>query len=256
MIDVGIILGSTRPNRNGEAVAQWAYEFAVKRGDANFEPIDVADYALPLLDEAMPPVVGQYANAHTRQWAEKVASLDAFVFVTPEYNHGTSGAMKNAIDFLYQEWVNKGGIHRLWQRRRRPRGGEPPARDGLAAGCDRGVAGVLVDPHRFRAVPHLQAGHRPGGYARHPAESGGGVGKRTTTVTVLSRRPIGHGNRPAAVGSDRIRWRCGRPGSVDGVTVRAVASLPDRLTPDDPERDSIRMCDSPVTGVTWVRRLR
>jgi NAD(P)H-dependent FMN reductase len=107
MINIGIILGSTRPNRNGEAVAQWAHEFAVKRGDANFELVDIADYALPLLDEVMPPVVGKYGNAHTRRWAEKVASLDAFVFVTPEYNHGTSGAMKNAIDFLYREWVNK-----------------------------------------------------------------------------------------------------------------------------------------------------
>jgi NAD(P)H-dependent FMN reductase len=55
----------------------------------------------------MPPMMGQYAHQHTKRWAEKIASFDAYVFVTPEYNHGTSGALKNAIDFLYHEWVNK-----------------------------------------------------------------------------------------------------------------------------------------------------
>src|SRR5438093_1566235 len=51
--------------------------------------------------------MGQYAHQHTKTWSAKIASFDAYVFVTPEYNHGTSGALKNAIDFLYHEWVNK-----------------------------------------------------------------------------------------------------------------------------------------------------
>ena len=72
-----------------------------------FELIDIADYHLPLLDEPIPPSMGQYTKPHTRRWAEKIASLDAFVFVTPEYNHGTSAALKNALDFLYAEWNNK-----------------------------------------------------------------------------------------------------------------------------------------------------
>jgi NAD(P)H-dependent FMN reductase len=55
----------------------------------------------------MPPAMGQYSKPHTRAWAAKVASFDAYVFVTPEYNHGTSGALKNAIDYLYREWNNK-----------------------------------------------------------------------------------------------------------------------------------------------------
>jgi NAD(P)H-dependent FMN reductase len=54
-----------------------------------------------------PPSLGQYTKPHTLAWAEKIASFDGYVFVTPEYNHSTSGALKNAIDFLYREWNNK-----------------------------------------------------------------------------------------------------------------------------------------------------
>jgi NAD(P)H-dependent FMN reductase len=107
MTRIGIILGSTRPGRNGESVAKWVYETAARRTDAEFELVDLLDYKLPLLDEAMPPSLGQYAQPHTQQWAAKIASFDGFVMVTPEYNHSTSGALKNAIDFLYAEWNNK-----------------------------------------------------------------------------------------------------------------------------------------------------
>ena len=107
MAKIGIILGSTRPGRNGEAVAQWVYELARQRTDATFELIDLKDFALPHLDEAMPPTMGQYANDHTKAWAATIARFDGFVFVTPEYNHSTSGALKNAIDYLYNEWNNK-----------------------------------------------------------------------------------------------------------------------------------------------------
>jgi len=107
MIRIGIILGSTRPGRNGEAVAKWVYEIAQKRNDAEFELVDIKDYNLPLLDEPMPPSMGQYSKPHTKAWAGKIASFDGFVFVTPEYNHGIPGALKNAIDFLFGEWNNK-----------------------------------------------------------------------------------------------------------------------------------------------------
>ena len=107
MTRIGIILGSTRPNRNGEQVAKWVYDIASHRGDAEFELVDLRDYPLPHLDEPLPPSMGQYQNEHTRQWADKIASFDGFVFVTPEYNHGTSGVLKNAIDYLYAEWNNK-----------------------------------------------------------------------------------------------------------------------------------------------------
>lgn len=104
---IGIILGSTRPGRLGEQVARWALEQAVARGDAQYELIDLADFALPHLDEALPPSLGQYANEHTKAWSAAIASFDGFVIVTPEYNHSTSGALKNALDYLYGEWNNK-----------------------------------------------------------------------------------------------------------------------------------------------------
>ena len=107
MIKVAIILGSTRPNRNGEAVANWVYELSKNRDDAEFELVDIKDFDLPLLDEPLSPMLGQYTKPHTKRWAETIESFDAYIFVTPEYNHSTSGALKNAIDFLYKEWNNK-----------------------------------------------------------------------------------------------------------------------------------------------------
>lgn len=107
MLNIGIIVGSTRPGRNTIKVAEWVRDHAVQRGDANYELVDLADFDLPLLDEPVPPSMGQYSKDHTKRWAAKVASLDAFVFVTPEYNHSTSGALKNALDFLYAEWNDK-----------------------------------------------------------------------------------------------------------------------------------------------------
>lgn len=107
MIKVGIIIGSTRPGRKADTVAQWFYGIAKKRNDAEYEIVDIKDYDLPLLDEPVPPSLGQYSKPHTKTWAAKIAGFDAFVFVTPEYNHGISGALKNAIDYLYAEWNNK-----------------------------------------------------------------------------------------------------------------------------------------------------
>jgi NAD(P)H-dependent FMN reductase len=82
-------------------------EQAGRRTDAEFELVDLADYPLPHLDEPLPPSMGQYQNAHTLQWAATIGRFDGFVFVTPEYNHSTSGVLKNALDYLYAEWNNK-----------------------------------------------------------------------------------------------------------------------------------------------------
>src|SRR5581483_804162 len=78
-----------------------------QRDDAQFELVDLLDYPLPHLDEAVPAIRGDYQNEHTKAWAAKIASFDGFVMVTPEYNHSTSGVLKNAIDYLYAEWANK-----------------------------------------------------------------------------------------------------------------------------------------------------
>ncbi|WP_067508383.1 NADPH-dependent FMN reductase [Actinoplanes sp. TFC3] len=107
MTKIGIILGSTRPGRNGEAVAKWVLENAAQRTDAEFELVDLLDFPLPHLDEPVPPSMAQYSKPHTIAWAEKIASFDGFVFVTPEYNHTTSGVLKNALDYLFAEWNNK-----------------------------------------------------------------------------------------------------------------------------------------------------
>jgi NAD(P)H-dependent FMN reductase len=110
MLNIAIIIGSTRPGRVGEGVAKWVYQVAQKRSDAKFELVDIKDFNLPVLDEPVPPSMNtalNYSKPHTRKWSETVASFDAFVFVTPEYNHGICGALKNAIDFLYYEWNNK-----------------------------------------------------------------------------------------------------------------------------------------------------
>lgn len=107
MLRIGIVVGSTRPGRKAAAVAEWIYELLKSRKDAEFEIVDIEDYRLPLLDEPVPPTMGQYTKSHTKTWAAKIASFDAYIFVTPEYNHATSAALKNAIDFLFLEWNNK-----------------------------------------------------------------------------------------------------------------------------------------------------
>jgi NADPH-dependent FMN reductase len=98
MTRIAIIIGSTRPGRKADAVARWLYDLASQRDDATFDLVDLADYHLPHLDEPTPAAHGpHYSHPHTRAWAATIASFDAYVFVTPEYNHSTSGALKNAI---------------------------------------------------------------------------------------------------------------------------------------------------------------
>lgn len=107
MLKIAIIVGSTRPNRKSASVARWVHEIAAKRRDAEYQVVDLRHYRLPLLDEPQPPSMGNYEHEHTRRWSETIEGFDGFVFVTPEYNHGTSASLKNAIDFLYAEWNDK-----------------------------------------------------------------------------------------------------------------------------------------------------
>ena len=107
MLKIAIIVGSTRPGRKALDVANWVHGIARERGDADYEVVDIAEFNLPLLDEPVPPSQGKYSRPHTKTWSAKIAGFDGYVFVTPEYNHATSGALKNAIDFLYKEWNNK-----------------------------------------------------------------------------------------------------------------------------------------------------
>ena len=104
---IAIIVGSTRPGRRGADVAAWVQAAAVGRVDATYDVVDLADHPLPHLDEAMPPILGTYSEAHTQAWASTIATYDGFVVVTPEYNHSIPGVLKNAIDYLFAEWNHK-----------------------------------------------------------------------------------------------------------------------------------------------------
>jgi chromate reductase len=98
MIKVAVIVGSTRPGRKALDVARWVMDAAARRSDAVYELVDIQDFNLPLLDEPVPPSMGQYSQPHTLAWARKIAQYDGFVFVTPEYNRSVPAALKNAID--------------------------------------------------------------------------------------------------------------------------------------------------------------
>ncbi|MDR4889869.1 NAD(P)H-dependent oxidoreductase [Bacillus sp. HNG] len=98
-LNIGIILGSTREGRVSPQVGAWVKEIADKRGDANYEIVDIADFKLPFLGEADAPGIAA--------WNEKLANLDGFVFIVQEYNHSITGALKNALDLAREAWNNK-----------------------------------------------------------------------------------------------------------------------------------------------------
>jgi NAD(P)H-dependent FMN reductase len=102
---VGVIAGSTRPGRQSVAVAEWVC--ADDTSGLDLRLVDLAEIDLPLLDEPMPAACGDYQRLPTRTWSKLVQTFDAFVLVTPEYNHSTSAVMKNALDHLYWEWHDK-----------------------------------------------------------------------------------------------------------------------------------------------------
>lgn len=102
-----IITASTRPTRKGPAVASWFLDNARRHGGFEIESVDLASLDLPLLDEAKHPRFGEYANEHTRQWSRTVDRADAFVIVTPEYDHGPPAALINALQYLVKEWAYK-----------------------------------------------------------------------------------------------------------------------------------------------------
>lgn len=104
---IAVLLGSTRPGRRGAEIARWVHAAAAGRPAARYEVVDLLDHPLPFLDEELPPILGAYALPHTQSWAGTIAQYDAFVVVTPEYNHSVPAVLKNAIDFLYAEWNDK-----------------------------------------------------------------------------------------------------------------------------------------------------
>ena len=106
-LKLNIIIGSTRPGRIGPRVANWFEAFAREHGRFEAVLVDLADFNLPVYDEPKHPRLGEYTRDHTRAWSASVASGDAYVFVTPEYNYFPPSSLINALTFLSKEWAYK-----------------------------------------------------------------------------------------------------------------------------------------------------
>ena len=104
---VGIVVGTIREGRFGESAARWLESIAAGRPDLATEIVDLRDYSLPLYGDPDLPVTGSALANVLSRWSAKMAELDGYVFVTAEYNHGPSGVLKNAIDYLGDEVKRK-----------------------------------------------------------------------------------------------------------------------------------------------------
>ncbi len=117
MYNLKIIIASTRPGRKGPALGDWIFDTAKKHTEFNVELLDLAEINLPFLDEPNHPRMQKYEKEHTKNWSAKISEADAFIFLLPEYNFSYPATIKNALDFLYNEWnfkplgfVSYGGI--------------------------------------------------------------------------------------------------------------------------------------------------
>ena len=104
---IGIVVGSTREGRFSERAAAWFHGIAARRTDVSVEIIDLRDYPMPFFDEPASPAWVPPKDQAAMRWAAKLAALDGFVFVTPEYNHGYSAVLKNALDYAFQQFNRK-----------------------------------------------------------------------------------------------------------------------------------------------------
>jgi len=104
---LGVIVSSTRTGRAGLPIAEWFIGMATKDGRFDVQMLDLKAIDLPMLEEPNHPRLGDYTNPKTREWSALVSPMDAFVFVTPEYNHGCPPALLNALDHLFAEWQYK-----------------------------------------------------------------------------------------------------------------------------------------------------
>ncbi|CAM5515508.1 reductase [Streptomyces spiroverticillatus] len=162
-----VLSASTRPTSSGRPLARWIAELAAARTEFEVTTVDLAEVALPFLDEPEYPSTGRYAHPHTRAWSELIFPADAFVFVLPMYNGGFTAPLKNAIDSLYAEWQDK--PVGLISYSAGPSGGAP-AIEMLRPVLDRvglrpatptlSVPGIedLVSDGAFHATPEFTAG--------------------------------------------------------------------------------------------------
>jgi NAD(P)H-dependent FMN reductase len=104
---IGVIVSSVRPNRFADHPTKWIFDLASARGDWDVEILDLRDYPMPLFNEATSPAWGPSKDETALRWQRKIASLDSFIIVAAEYNRGPTGAIKNALDYAYNEWNRK-----------------------------------------------------------------------------------------------------------------------------------------------------
>jgi len=102
-----IVIASTRPGRVGLPVGTWFTNRVREQGGFEIDLVDLAELKLPFMDEPNHPRLRQYTHQHTKEWSARVDAAEAFVFVMPEYNYGFNAPLKNAIDYLLQEWQYK-----------------------------------------------------------------------------------------------------------------------------------------------------
>jgi NAD(P)H-dependent FMN reductase len=108
---IGIIISTTRAVRFGEKPARWLYDIASKRGDAEFEIVDLRDFPMPFFDEVASNLWAPSTNEVAQRWQKKVAGFDGYIFVTAEYNRGVPAVLKNALDYAYPEWNRKAAAY-------------------------------------------------------------------------------------------------------------------------------------------------
>jgi len=106
-LKIHIIVGSVREGRVALPVARWVRASAGDREAIHTELVDLADWPLPMFALATSPAMGGYKDPLQLRWAVKIGEADAYILVSPEYNHGTSAVLKNALDYLYAEWNRK-----------------------------------------------------------------------------------------------------------------------------------------------------
>lgn len=104
---IQIIVGSIREGRMAKPVSDWVHHIALSREDMSAELVDLKEWDLPMFALSKGPIMGDYQDPLQQRWAAKIAEGDCYLFVSPEYNHGYSAALKNALDYLYGEWVRK-----------------------------------------------------------------------------------------------------------------------------------------------------
>ena len=107
MLNIAIIPGTSRPQALNPQIVSWVEQQLASNDDVRAEVVDFGSFDLPLLDEVIPAGAKMYANDHTKAWGAKLEEFDAFIFVTPEYNHSISGSLKNALDFVATEFNHK-----------------------------------------------------------------------------------------------------------------------------------------------------